>query len=120
MSRNELDALVKFVEKNSLCFNGEFVYPRSVSNPDFSFREPIALDGKHFRFIESPVNPNGTELLLTPDFLNQYFAKNGFNVVSPIPLLNKNGTTLFILPNLKLRPYRSERKLNPESFFAWD
>lgn len=111
MSRNELDALVKFVEKNSLCFNGEFVYPRSVSNPDFSFREPIALDGKHFRFIESPVNPNGTELLLTPDFLNQYFAKNGFNVVSPIPLLNKNGTTLFICAGVQFLDPAIHREL---------
>ena len=102
MSRNESNPLDGFVEHNSLCLNGEFIYPRSVSNPDFSFRKPITPDGKHFRFIESPTNPNEIELLSTPDFLNQYFDKNGFNVVSPISLLNKNGTTLFVCAGVQI------------------
>lgn len=102
MSRNESDPLTKFVEKNGLSLNGGFIYPRSISNPDFSFREPITHDGKHFRFLESPVNPKKVELLSTPNFLNQYFAKNGFDVESPIPLVNKNGTTLFICAGVQI------------------
>ncbi len=102
MPRNELDPLTKFVENNSLCLNGEFIYPRTVSNPDFSFREPITHDGRHFRFLESPIDQKGAELLSTPDFFNQFFTKNGFDVISPIPLVNKNGTTLFICAGVQI------------------
>jgi len=102
MPKNESGPLYKFVEQNGLCFNGEFIYPRSAANPDFSFREPITPNGRHFRFIESPINPRGAELLSTPDFLNRYFAQKGFKVVSPIPLLNENGTTLFTCAGVQI------------------
>lgn len=120
MSRNESDPLAKFVEQNDLRQNGEFIYPRSASNPDFSFREPIHPNGRYFRYIEAPLNPKGAELLSTPDFLNQHFTESGFNAVSPISLLNKGGTTLFICAGVQILDsvIHQETSIPQEPFFV--
>lgn len=102
MSRNESDPLAKFVDGNNLYINGDFIYPRSVSKPDFSFRQTIVPNGRHFRYIEQPLNPKKAELLSTPDFLNNHFKKRGFSVNAPIPLINKNGTTLFVCAGVQV------------------
>lgn len=120
MFRNESDPLAKFVGQNDLLQNGEFIYPRLAFNPDFSFREPIYPNGRHFRYIENPLNPSGVELLSTPDFLNQYFTKSGFNAVSPVSLLNKGGTTLFICAGVQILDtvIHQEAPIPQEPFFV--
>lgn len=102
MFRHETDPLSKFVDGNNLYFNGDFIYPRSVASPDFSFRQPIVPNGRHFRYIERPLDPIKAELLSTPDFLDNHFKSRGFIVNAPIPLINKNGTTLFVCAGVQV------------------
>ncbi len=95
MAKNELNPISGFVEQNNLYLIGDFIYPRSAVSPDYSFRQPIVPNESHFRFIVDPLNPGNSELLSTPDFLNNYFAQSNFQVLTPIPLINRGGSTLF-------------------------
>lgn len=100
--RHEKCPVTEFTDRNNLYITGDFIYPRSVSHPDFFFRQPITPGGQHFRYIEQPLNPKKAELLSTPSFLNNYFNDRGFNISLPTPLINQKGTTLFVCAGVQV------------------
>jgi len=109
LSKNNFVSFRQLDEKEIYCFVTGIQNVKDLFNPK-----------EKFQFIKNPINPESSRLLDNPHFLYEYFKEKGYKTSEPKPIVNSNGTTLFISSGVQIleNVFQNEDQIPQEHIFV--